>query len=222
MKNCFIGSLLVACMILLPLGAFAQVPTHIVYTFSGTGNFMVSPVVYTGSIDTGEPMLVGGTWDIMVDDTGWPADTDKAARWAYIDANYYAPNYDPFTPGWTGVFDGTSTANDPIWHASSAFGTLNGTAILQITLIDFDFDAVIDPDERGFGVYSGTIIVIKDGTGIWAGYCGLGSYSGDMQNPDPWNWGDDIVTGNTILDIEDCSIPTESITWGQVKELYSE
>lgn len=208
-------------ILLLSSGAYAQVPTHIEYGFSGVGNMMVSPVVYSGSIDSGEPLLVGGTWSLNIDDTGWPTDTDKLARWNYIDATFFAPYYDPFMGSWTATFDKNSTASDLMWDAASGFGGLHGTAVLQITILDFNFDEIIDPDERAFTVFSGTLVVVKDGSGIWAGYCGLGSFSGGADNPDPINWADDVVYGSTILDVEDCSVPTNELTWGQVKQLYS-
>jgi hypothetical protein len=198
----------------------AQVPTHIEYGFSGYGNFMVSPVHYTGSINSGEPLLVGGTWNMWVDDTGWPPDTDPLVRWNYIDATYFTPNYDPILGTWTGTFDENSTSSSPTWDAGHTLGTLAGTATLQITISDFDFDGVIDPDERSFSIFSGTLIVVKNGTGIWAGYCGLGSFSGTSMNNDPWNFADDYVEGYTILDIEDCGVPVEEITWGHVKSIY--
>jgi hypothetical protein len=210
-----------ACLLLISSPVtYAQVPTHIEYGFSGFGNFMVSPVNYTGSIDSGEPLLVGGTWNINVDDTGWPPDTDKLVRWNHIDATYFAPNYDGILGTWTGSFDENTTASSPTWDAGHVLGTLGGTATLQITIQDFDFDAVIDPDERSFSIFSGTLIVVKNGTGIWAGYCGLGSFSGTSFNSDPWNFADDYVEGFTILDIEDCGVPVEEITWGHVKSIY--
>jgi len=210
------------CLVAFVPCALAQVPAHIEYAFSGTGNLTTSPVVYSGSIDSGEPLLVGGTWELRVDDTGWPPDTDRAVRWNYIDATYFAPNYDAFSFAWTGVFNGVTTASLPTWKASSIVGDLVGTAVIQMTIQDFDFDQVIDPDERAFILVSGTIIVIKDGTGIWAGYCGLGSYSGFTTNPDPVNFDDDVVSGNTVLDIEDCSVGAETLSWGAVKQIYGE
>ena len=72
-------------------------------------------------------------------------------------------------------------------------------------------------DLYGFGSYWDQ----KDGDGIWAGYCGLGSFSGSSQNADPAAWVDDVVEGYTILDVEDCSVPTDNLSWGQVKELYT-
>jgi hypothetical protein len=213
------------CIGLLMLGSpvtFAQVPTHIEYDFSGYGNFLVSPVHYSGSIDAGEPLLVGGYWDMWVDDTGWPPDSDKLVRWTYIDSTYFAPHYDLALFTWTGVFDEYSTASSPTWDAGHTAGQLSGTATLKVTISDFDFDQVIDPDERAFSVFSGIQIVVNEGTGIWAGYCGQGSFSGYSMNPDPINWADDYVEGHTSLDIEPCDVPTNDITWGQVKQLYQE
>ncbi len=221
MGQCLKLSLItLAVVFLLAPGSFAQIPTHIVYDWSGTGNFLVSPVVYSGSIDSGEPKLVGGSWDLLVDDTGWPPDTDKLVRWNYINSTYFDPFYDPMQGSWTGTFDNTSTASDLLWHASSGWGGIHGTAVLQITILDFNFDQIIDPDERAFSVFSGTLVVVKDGSGIWAGYCGLGSFSGSSSNADPVNWADDFVSGSTILDVDICDVPTNNVTWGQVKELY--
>lgn len=221
MKICLHLFLIVCVGALVSVSAYAQVPTHIEFSFSGLGNMMVSPVVYAGSIDAGEPLLVGGNWNLTIDDSTWPPDSDKLVRWNYIDATYFAPNYDPFLTQWLGIFDTASTGSNLIWNASSGAGGLHGTAVLQVTIIDWDFDQIIDADERSFGVFSGTLVVVKDGDGIWAGYCGLGSFSGSSMNPDPAAWADDAVEGYTILDVEDCSVPTDNVTWGQVKELYS-
>jgi hypothetical protein len=221
MKKCLHLFLIICVLALFSVTAYSQVPTHIEYNFSGSGNMMVSPAVYSGSIDAGEALLVGGTWDITIDDSTWPADTDKLVRWNYIDATYFAPNYDAFLTQWLGIFDSASTGSNLLWNAQSTAGGLHGTAVLQITIIDWDFDGVIDADERAFSVFSGTLVVVKDGNGIWAGYCGLGSFSGSSNNADPANWADDTVEGYTILDVEDCSVPADNVTWGQVKELYS-
>jgi hypothetical protein len=214
---------IVIAILVLGVPVAAQVPAHIEYDFSGVGNLMVSPVVYAGSIDTGEPLLVGGTWTISIDDAGWPGDSDKAARWSYIDATYFTPNFNPFVHSWTGVFNARTTASAPQWRAGRPdVGDLVGTADVQFTIEDFDSDNLIDPDERMMMVVSGTFIVVKNGTGIWAGQCGLGSYSGYTENMDPWNWADDAIMGGTALDIEDCSVPTQTVTWGHVKATYGE
>ena len=215
------AALVFICVMIFSSTALAQVPAHIEYEFSGTGNLMVSPVIYSGTVDAGEPLLVGGNWFISIDDTGWPSDSDKGARWNYIDATYFAPNFNPYVYSWTAIFNSTTTATIPQWSAGKApAGDLVGTAEVQLTIQDWDFDMMIDPDERMLMLLSGTIIVVKNGTGIWAGYCGLGSYSGSTENVDPWNYADDSVSGSAVLDIEDCSLPTENVTWGKVKATY--
>ena len=135
----------------------AQTPTHIEYHFSGTGNFMVSPVQFTGAITAGEPTLVGGIWQLNVDDTGWPGDTDKQVRWDYIDATYFSPNYDAVSYTWTGVFDENTTVSQPSWSTGHTLGSLSGTAVLQVTYSDFNLDQIIDVDERSFSTFSGTL-----------------------------------------------------------------
>jgi len=219
MKRTVIG---IGCIMLLAaFSANAQVPSHMVFDVSGTTNFMVSPVYFDGAVTAGEPLLVGGYWTLTVDDTGWPADTDKQARWDYIAANYYLPNYDPFSFSWTATFDENTTNSSPIWTTGkSGVGMLTGTATLQMTMTDFDFDQTIDPDERAFVIFSGTLIVVKNGEGLFAGYCGLGSYSGFSSNPDPVNFADDTFDGTTILDVQDCGVPVQAVSWGHVKSLY--
>ena len=221
MKRTVIGLIAFGCVLILGSMSVVAQPSHMVFDMSGSSNFMVSPVLYNGSIDAGEPLLVGGFWTLQVDDTGWPADTDKAARWSYIDATFYTPNYDPMFGSWTATFDENTTNSAPAWSVGkSGVGSMTGTALLQTTLTDFNFDGIIDPDERGFIIFSGTLIVVKNGDGIFAGFCGLGSYSGSASNPDPINFADDAFSGSTILDVEECSVPVEEVTWGQVKSLY--
>jgi hypothetical protein len=187
----------------------------------GTVNFMESPVLFDGTVTSGEPLLNGGYWTISVDDTGWPDDSDKQVRWDYIAATYYIPGYDPMLGMWTAVFDSNSTNSPLVWDCGkSGVGNLTGTATLQMTIQDYNFNGVIEPDERGFIIFSGTLIVVRRGDGLFAGYCGLGSYSGNSVGTDPWNFGDDIFNGRTLLDIEDCSLPVKTASWGYVKSQY--
>jgi hypothetical protein len=222
MKRTVLGYIILGCVLL--CGAFsanAQVPSHMEFDVAGTSNFMVSPVVFDGTVTAGEPLLVGGYWTMQIDDTGWPSDADKQARWDYIAANYYTPNYDPMSGNWTATFDENTTATAPWWATGrSGIGNMTGTATLQLTILDFNFDGVIDPDERAFVVFSGTLIVVKNGEGVFAGFCGLGSYSGSASNPDPLNWADENFSGSTILDVEDCAVPVEEVSWGHIKSLY--
>jgi hypothetical protein len=222
MKRTAIGIVAFGCVIV--LGAFsatAQAPSHMDFTVDGTTNFLSTPVLFDGTVTDGEPMLNGGYWSILVDDTGWPGVGDPQTRWNYIAATYYNPNYDPMLGTWTAVFDSSTTNSSPWWETGkSGVGKLTGVATLQMTIQDYNFDGVIDPDERGFIIFSGTLIVVKNGEGIFAGYCGLGSYSGSQYNPDPYNWADDIFSGRTILDIEDCSVPVQEVSWGHIKAQY--
>jgi hypothetical protein len=222
MKRTAIGYVALGCVLI--FGAYsanAQVPSHMVFDVEGTSNFMVSPVLFVGNVTGGEPLLLTGYWDIQVDDTGWPADTDKQARWDHIAATYYLPNYDPFVGNWTATFDENTTASAPWWQTGRAgVGNMTGTATLQLTMLDFDLDGVIDTDERSFLLFSGTLIVVKNGEGVFAGFCGLGSYSGSANNPDPANWANDNFTGSNILDVEDCAVPVKEVSWGHIKSIY--
>lgn len=208
------------CVLSVNSPAVAQI-SHMEYDVTGTTNFLESPVFFSGTVTAGEPLLLGGYWTLTIDDSDWPPDTDKPVRWAYIDATYYADNFNSYTGSWTATFDEFSTASAPHWTSGKGgVGEMTGTALLQTTIMDFDFDQVIDPDERAYVTFSGTLIVVKNGTGVFAGYCGLGSYSGWMFNADPINWVDDDFTLSTILDVEDCSTPAKEVTWGNVKSLY--
>ncbi len=219
MKRTVTGLVAFGCVLMLGSMAVLAQPSHMEFDMSGSTNFMVSPVIFNGSIDAGEPLLIGGFWTLQVDDTGWPADTDKAARWNYIEATYYTPNYD--FGFWTATFDENTTVSAPAWSVGkSGVGSMTGTATLQMTIEDWNFNEIIDPDERTFAIFSGTLIVVKNGDGLFAGYCGIGSYSGAATNPDPWSFADDAFNGSTILDVEECSVPVEEVTWGQVKSMY--
>jgi hypothetical protein len=222
MKTTFVGLFAIGFTLVFCTGiASAQIPSHMEFTVDGTTNFTTSPVEFLGSITSGEALLVGGYWNLMVDDTGWPDDSNAQVRWDYIAATYYYPNYDGMSGNWTATFDENTTASVPTWGCGNGgVGSLTGTAALQLTIIDFNFDGVIDPDERAFNVFSGTLIVVKNGEGIFAGFCGLGSYSGSLSNPDPINFADDVFSGTTILDVEDCAVPVQEVTWGNVKAHY--
>jgi hypothetical protein len=219
MKRTVTGLIAFGCVLMLGAVSVMAQPSHMVFDISGSSNFTVSPVTFNGTIDAGEPLLIGGFWNLTVDDTGWPADTDKAARWNYIEATYYTPNYD--FGFWTATFDENTTNSDASWSAGKAgVGSLTGTATLQMTIEDLNGNQIMEPDERFFTIFSGTLIVVKNGDGLFAGYCGIGSYSGADINPDPWNYADTAFSGSTILDVEECSVPVEEVTWGRVKSMY--
>jgi hypothetical protein len=223
MRKTVIGTIAFGCVLI--FGAFttnAQVPSHLDFIVDGTLNFMTSPVLFDGTVTSGEPLLNTGYWTIEIDDTGWPDDSNQQVRWDYIAATYYGPNYDPMIGTWTALFDSSTTNSSPWWETGRAgVGNLTGTATLQMTIQDYNFDGVIDPDERAFVIFSGTLIVVKNGEGLFAGFCGLGSYSGTSISPGPpYTFADETFNGRTILDVEDCSVPVEEVSWGFVKSQY--
>jgi hypothetical protein len=206
----------------LPMGVAAQLPdsTVILFDFSGSGNMeLMSPPVFSGTIDSGDPLVVGGTWWSRIDDTGWPSTADPAARWNYILTHFLT--YDPNSHSWTGVFNEVTCATRPVWHIDALpNGTMDGTLAIVVTFTDDNFNGVLDTDERITGVYSGTLIVMKYGTGMFAGYCGLGAYNGLFWNDDPGNWADDNVQGSCKLDLKNCAIGVKQMTWGGIKNAY--
>lgn len=206
----------------LPCGASAEPPesVSVEFNFSGFGNMeLVSPPLYSGNVDAGDPLVLGGDWWIRVDDTGWPSTADPEARWNSIFSHYFT--HDPGTFSWTGVFDEHTCATRPVWGINTPTnGTMGGTLALVVTFTDWNMNGILDLDERMMGVYSGTLIVMKYGTGVFAGYCGLGAYNGGFTNGDPGNWADDYVEGHCILDLKNCAIGVQQASWSAVKKIY--
>ena len=221
-RNGLSALVLMIVLAALPCGVGAQMPdsTVILFNFSGSGNMeMTSPVVYSGNVTSGDPLVQGGTWWIRVDDTGWPSTADPQARWDYIVSHFLT--YDPSSKSWTGVFDEFSCASRPLWQLDTpANGSMSGTLILVVTFTDDNRNGILDVDERMIGVFSGTLIIMKYGTGLFAGYCGLGAYNGLFMNEDPGSWADDYVEGSCKLDLKNCAIGVKPMTWGGIKELY--
>jgi len=210
---------IVALLLVVATGSRAG---HVEIEVTGSGNLLTSPVVYSGPIVAGDPLFVGGFWEIIVNDSSWPMDDDKAARWNYIASTYYLPNYDPYLAGWWAAFDENTTGAPVQWRAGrSDVGELLGWGDLAGFIMDFDFDGEIDPDERGFQIFEMQFFIAR-GTGMWHDpmNCGLGSFTGSSFNPDPANWADDAIEGRFILDHEYCGTPVESVTWGQIKQMY--
>jgi len=190
------------------------------FDFEGTGNaVMSSPPVYSGDIVNGDPLLVGGTWWIQMDDSEWPSPDDPDTRWNYIFNNYFV--YDAYSFSWTAIFDGNSLPTKPTWgieHPQN--GTMGGTLVIVMTYYDWDMDGVLDIEERTSGLFSGTLIVMKYGTGLFAGYCGDGSYNGSLSNSDPANYVDDYVEGHALLNLINCAIGVQPVSWSYLKSMY--
>jgi len=208
--------------VFLPYNAEAQLPDtlRLEFDFVGAGNaVMDSPPLYAGDIVDGDELVVDGTWWVELDDSDWPATTDPGARWDYIFDNHF--DYDPVSFTWTAVFDGNTLPEKPTWGVEhSTNGTMTGTLVVLMTLYDYDMNGELSADERAFGLFAGTFIVMKYGTGCFANYCGDGAYNGSLTNEDPVNFADDAVDGSCILDLINCSIGVEEASWSYIKSVF--
>jgi hypothetical protein len=199
------------------ISSVAYAFTEYEFTCLGHGNMPVeSPVVYHGTITVGA--LAPGTWSITIPDAGWPSISDPDARWDYIWAHYYAPNYSVQDQIWTATFDNCS-----IHLTHTGVGTLTGVGDITFQILD-DGNGILDPWECSDGV-SGAIIIIHEGTGLYAELCGNGSYSGfysrscDLVPGQPDFMYDDVNFVMTLW-LEECGMGTETSTWGSVKALF--
>jgi hypothetical protein len=206
----------------LPCAAGAQLPPSLElgFDFEGMGNSMLnSPVIYSGDIYNGDPLVVGGSWWIRLDDSTWPPESNPQARWDYVFNTYF--HYDEGTFSWTAVFNEMTLPTKPTWEINHPTnGKMGGTLVVAMQYSDWDMDGVLDVEERMFALYSGTLIVMKYGTGVFAGYCGEGSYNGALNNDDPVNWADDFVEGHCTLLLEDCAIGTRALSWSGIKDIF--
>ena len=221
-ENTLIILFLAMAVTLIPYTVSAQPPydLEIEFDFEGIGNAILnSPVIYSGDIYAGDPLVAGGTWWIRLDDSSWPSTADPQARWDYIFNNYF--HHDLGTFSWTAVFDESSLPTKPTWQITHPTnGMMGGTLVVVVTYSDWDMDGVLDIEERTLAMYSGTLIVMKYGTGLFAGYCGEGSYNGALQNADPVNWVDDFVDGHCTLLLKNCAIGTRNYTWSGIKSIF--
>jgi hypothetical protein len=220
--NMILALFLLAGVILSPVCASAQLPEalSVQFEFDGMGNAMINTLpVYAGAIYAGDPLVLGADWWIRIDDSTWPAPSNPQARWDYLFNNF--ATYDALSFSWTIVFDEQSCATKPVWEINHATnGKMGGTLVVVVTFTDWDQDAILDIDERMFAVYSGNLIIMKYGTGMFAGYCGDGTFNGSIQNSDPANWADEYVEGSCFLNLQNCQVGTRETSWTAIKELY--
>lgn len=181
------------------------------------GDFMDSPPVLSGAalID----YVDVGSWSITMTDTGWP--TDPVEREQYIWNTFYAPYYIATPPArWIGHFDAsTQAALNGYFVDHTGVGTMVGVCSVMIQVDDLDGDGVLDEEEWCQpSSLSGAVILIREGTGRYDGYCGEGYYFGtrDIQCPDTYesfSYGVDIW-------LEPCPSAVENESWGAIKALY--
>ena len=182
----------------------------------GGGDFMDSPPLFTGPalIDYADP----GDWSITITDTGWP--TDPVLREQHIWNTFFAPNYFEDPDRWVGYFDNTTLPElNDLFIDHTGVGTLIGVCSVEIQVDDTNGNGVLDNDEWcGPGSLSGAVILIREGTGLYDGYCGEGYYFGtwDKQCPDTyeeWTFGMDLW-------LEPCPSAVENVSWGTIKAMY--
>ncbi len=214
--------ILAAAMLLCAGSVRAQFPDTLFleFDFEGFGNLvMTSPPVYSGDVISGDSRVVGATWFVQIDDTGWPPVSDPAVRWEYIFNTFFEYNSTYFF--WTAVFDQNTLPDKPTWEINHPVnGMMHGTLVVSSTFSDDDRDGILDIEERMFGTFEGNLMVMKYGTGEFAKYCGDGAYNGAAFNDDPANWVDDYVTGHCLLDLINCEIGTEEKSWSYIKKIY--
>lgn len=204
----------------LALVAMASVASadFIWFTGVGYGDFMDSPPTFSGGMAAPGDIL-DGSWTITVPDAGWP--TEPVARESYIWNTFYAGNYEPGTPGfWKGYFDSSTNGemNTLAIIDNTHVGTMSGITTLEIQVQDLNSNGVLDAGEFCSGSETGIVIIIRDGTGVYDGWCGNGNFNGSYTKNCPdsyetWNFG-------MYLWISDCSTPVETTTWGSIKALY--
>lgn len=220
--NMIVALFLLAGVVISPVCASAQLPEElsVQFEFDGMGNAMINSLpVYSGVVNAGDPLVLGADWWIRIDDSTWPAPSNPQARWDYLFDNF--ATYDALSFSWTIVLDEQSCATKPVWELNHATnGKMGGTLVVVVTYTDWDLDGILDIDERMFAVYSGNLIIMKYGTGIFAGYCGDGTFNGSLQNPDPANWADDYVEGSCFLNLENCEVGTHESSWTAIKSMY--
>ena len=214
--------ILAAAMLFCAGSARAQFPDTLFleFDFEGFGNLVLnSPAAYSGDVISGDSRILGATWTIEIDDTGWPPVSDPAARWTYIFNTFFV--YNPNMFFWTAVFDQNTLPAKPEWVIDHPVnGTMSGTLVVSSTFSDDNRDGVFDVTERMFGTFEGNLMVMKYGSGQFAKYCGDGAYNGAAFNDDPENFVDDYVTGHCILDLFNCQIGTQERSWSYIKKMH--
>ena len=195
---------------------------------SGFGGYAVVPADFDGSILDGT--LSPGTFVIEIDDASWPVDnpaTSENERWDYVFANYFV--YDDSQPGaegWTARFP-PLPAQVPVvtWNFYHNGDKVGGVLqSFEITISDGNHNGIVDPDELNIQAMAGNLTShIEQNTGIYEGYCGIGSMNGTLEGYDlSQPYVITITGGNLILNNVDCQVPAEQSTWGAVKQIYSE
>lgn len=185
----------------------------------GMGDLMDSPPTFSGTMDAGGD-IVAGNWAIVIDDSGWPLDPD--ARRTYIFDNFFAPNYEPGSPGyWTGYFDADhglpSLPTLSIVDDTNA-GTMSGVCSIQVTWRDSDCDQILDVEEGCRGALSGMAAIISGGTGVYQDMPGEGHYTGIYVRECPDTF--EVWSFAMYLWLDGTRLLAEDTSWSAIKSMY--
>ena len=190
---------------------------------SGTGGFMLNGADYSGTIDAG----MAGTWDLFVDDSLWPDESDSTARFDYIWDTFFAGNYDPISGGehWLGYFNSSTLPTTPqlILDTTTPGGILGLNTSFTVLVRDYYADGVLSQYEKHHSCQMNFTYSVEMplGTGAFADNCGDGSGSNgsfNFLNPPT----EDLLEYPFFnqLNIWFCGSPVEDSTWGNIKALY--
>ena len=216
-------NLVITAVVLVLALAFAQPVLADAYMlgYSGSGSFMMSPVVYSGTFMFGG----AGTWTWTIDDSLWPSASDSTARFNYIWETFFAGNYDDTVgaEAWYGYFDGNTLPTAPrfSYNMTTPSGHVEGTMAVVILIRDWYADGILSQNEKHRNNnLSGTFSVDPMlGTGYFFEKCGHGSFStGNFNFVNPPLL--DSITATGQMQIYACPSPVENETWGAIKALY--
>ncbi len=213
--------LLALALVMLMAAAAPASEIFIWFYGTGVGSFITdSPPVFTGAMNPGGD-ITAGSWTIAVPDASWPDTATPAVRTQYFWNTFFAGNYTPGTPGyWIGYIDvnhGLPEQNTLDIVDDTFGGTMTGVCTIQMLVTDDDSDGILDDDEFCQGSFSGCIVIIRQGTGVYDGYAGTGSYNGSFtvncpESMHTWNFGMYVWIDNAA--------PVETTTWSSIKALY--
>jgi hypothetical protein len=187
----------------------------------GSGTLMADGADYSGTFMFG--MI--GSWEIDLDDSLWPGQSDSTARFEYIWSTFFAPHYDD-TPGaraWYGYLDGASLPTPPrfTFETVSPGGTLAGLVGIVIMVRDHDGDGVLSSSEKHSDHQLTMTLAVQPalGTDYFTDTCGHGAMtSGTFRFANPPAANDLQIVGQ--VSTYSCDDPVESETWGTIKALF--
>ena len=231
MKNKLLPAFAGICIILFTAsGSFADTSTE-TFALNGTGSFMNSPPIFSGSIIQGT--VFPGTFWFEFDDTGWPSPGDPEARWDYIFSHYFIYDDTPDGEGWDGYFPPTGSGEPLVeWRFFTEAGdTLGGLCNgFIITIRDYNANGIMEEEEYVNKVMSSNMVVwINFGGGCFLSFCGNGNFSGTLDLIDPETREEEFyvpsltsASGRLYLRDFGCSTDVESSSWGKIKSIYSD